>query len=172
MYAGRVTQLIVGIFTLIGIAALMFLSMRLGRIELFPTPGYTLYANFDNISGLKTGDRVEIAGVQVGKVVAISLDHERARIAMRINDGVQVDNETIAAIKTSGIIGDKYVSISLGPGDHFLADGGRIRETESAFVLEDAIGQLINSSGTGAAGGEKDKDKDSGKTKKQPLGDP
>jgi phospholipid/cholesterol/gamma-HCH transport system substrate-binding protein len=174
MYAGRVTQLIVGIFTLIGIAALVFLSMRLGRIELFPTPGYALYANFDNISGLKTGDRVEIAGVQVGKVVAISLDHERARVAMRINDGVQVDNEAIAAIKTSGIIGDKYVSISLGPGDHFLADGGRIRETESAFVLEDAIGQLINSSGTGAAGGEKDKDKDkdSGKIKKQPLGDP
>jgi phospholipid/cholesterol/gamma-HCH transport system substrate-binding protein len=172
MYASRTTQLIVGIFALIGIAALGYLSTRLGRIELFPTPGYALYANFDNISGLKTGDRVEIAGVQVGKVVAISLDHERARVAMRINDGIQVDNEAIAAIKTSGIIGDKYVSISPGPGDHFLTDGGRIRETESAFVLEDAIGQLISSSGTGAPSGEKEKDKDSGKAKKQRLGEP
>lgn len=152
MYASRITQFIVGIFTLIGIVALAFLALRLGKIELFPAPGYTLYANFDNISGLKTGDAVEIAGVQVGKVTAISLRNERAHVALRLNDGVKVDNDAIAAIKTSGIIGDKYVSIAPGPGEHNLSNGGVIRQTQSAFVLEDAIGQLINSPSSSTGG--------------------
>ncbi len=155
MYASRATQLIVGIFGVLGIAALAYLSLRLGRVELFPAPGYTLYANFDNVSGLKDGDHVEIGGVEVGKIIAISLNKERAQVAMRVDQGVQVDNEAIAAIKTSGIIGDKYVAISPGPGDHFLGDGQAIRQTESSFVLEDAIGQLINQSGSG---GEKEKE--------------
>ncbi len=72
---------------------------------------------------------------------------------MRINDGVHVDTDAIASIKTSGIIGDKYVSISLGGGEHDLADGGVIRRTQSAFVLEDAIGQLINGNGSSTPGG-------------------
>jgi phospholipid/cholesterol/gamma-HCH transport system substrate-binding protein len=153
MYASRTTQLIVGIFGLLGIAALAILSFRLGQISLFPPPGYTLFANFDNISGLKTGDQVEIAGVQVGKVTSISLKNEQARVAMRINDGVQVDRDAIAAIKTSGIIGDKYISIAPGPSDTMLSDGQTIRQTQSAFVLEDAIGQLINNSGSSGGSG-------------------
>jgi phospholipid/cholesterol/gamma-HCH transport system substrate-binding protein len=153
MYASRTTQIIVGIFGLLGIAALAILSFRLGQISLFPPPGYTLYANFDNISGLKTGDQVEIAGVQVGKVTSISLKNERAHVSMRINDGVQVDDDAIAAIKTSGIIGDKYISIAPGPGEKMLDNGQLIRQTQSAFVLEDAIGQLINSSGSSGSGG-------------------
>jgi phospholipid/cholesterol/gamma-HCH transport system substrate-binding protein len=136
---------------MLGIAALAILSFRLGQVTLFPPPGYVLFANFDNISGLKTGDQVEIAGVQVGKVVSIALKDERARVAMRINDGVQIDNDAIAAIKTSGIIGDKYISIAPGPGERMLANGQTIRQTQSAFVLEDAIGQLINSSGSGGS---------------------
>ncbi|HYR79669.1 MAG TPA: MlaD family protein, partial [Candidatus Dormibacteraeota bacterium] len=91
------------------------------------------------------------AGVQIGKVVYIGLQKERAKIAMRINEGVQIDSESIAAIKTSGIIGDKYVSIELGPSDRILKDGDTIHHTQSAFVLEDAIGQLINSSGSGSS---------------------
>ncbi len=154
MYASRTTQFIVGIFALLGIAALAVLSLRLGRIELLPAPGYTIYANFDNISGLKNGDRVEIAGVQIGKVTSIALNQDRARIAMRLNDEVKVDDQAIAAIKTSGLIGDKFVSIEPGPGEHDLANGGTLRQTESAFVLEDAIGQLISSTegGKGASG--------------------
>jgi phospholipid/cholesterol/gamma-HCH transport system substrate-binding protein len=152
MYASRTTQLMVGMFALLGIAALAILSFRLGQLEVFPRPGYTLYANFDNVSGLKAGDAVEIAGVQVGKVASIKLQTERAHVAMFINDGVQVDDEAIAAIKTSGIIGDKYVSIARGPGEKLLANGDSIRQTQSAFVLEDAIGQLINSSGSSSSG--------------------
>jgi phospholipid/cholesterol/gamma-HCH transport system substrate-binding protein len=153
MYASWTTKLIVGLFALAGIVALAILSLRLGKIELFNNKGYVIYANFDNISGLKVGDEVEIAGVQVGKVVSISLKDYRARVGMRINDGVHIDTDAIASIKTSGIIGDKYVSISLGAGDHDLADGGVIRRTQSAFVLEDAIGQLINGTGSSSPGG-------------------
>ena len=160
MYASRTTQFIVGLFGLIGIAALAVLSLKLGRLPLFPSPSYTVYANFDNVSGLKDNDAVQIAGVKVGKVIAIGLKGERARIAMALNRGVQVDDEAIAAIKTSGIIGDKYVSISPGAGEKILKEDDTIRQTESAFVLEDAIGQLINGSGSGAQGAA-DKDKDS-----------
>lgn len=155
MYASPVTKAIVGIFAILGIAALAVLSFRLGRVEMFPKPSYTLAANFDNISGLKTGDQVQIAGVDVGKVIGIKLKDDRASVQMRINKGVKIDDEAIASIKTSGIIGDKYVAISLGPSDKMLADGGVIRHTQSAFVLEDAIGQLINSSGSGGSGGSK-----------------
>ena len=153
MYASWTTKLIVGLFALAGIVALGILSLRLGKIELFNNKGYVIYANFDNISGLKTGDQVEIAGVQVGKVISISLKDYRASVGLRINDGVHVDTEAIASIKTSGIIGDKYVSISLGGGEHDIADGGVIRRTQSAFVLEDAIGQLINGNGSSSPGG-------------------
>jgi phospholipid/cholesterol/gamma-HCH transport system substrate-binding protein len=153
MYASWTTKLIVGLFALAGIVALGILSLRLGKIELFNNKGYVIYANFDNISGLKTGDQVEIAGVQVGKVISISLKDYRASVGLRINDGVHVDTEAIASIKTSGIIGDKYVSISLGGGEHDIADGGVIRRTQSAFVLEDAIGQLINGNGSSSPSG-------------------
>lgn len=153
MYASRTTQFIVGIFGLLGIAALVYLSISLGQIGLFSTGGYLIYANFDNVSGLKTGDQVQIAGVKVGKVQAISLSENRARVAMHIEPGVKIDTEAIASIKTSGIIGDKYVAVSLGFGEHDLGEGGYLHRTESAFVLEDAIGQLINSSSSGGGAG-------------------
>ena len=153
-----------GLFALAGIVALAILSLRLGKFELFNHNGYVIYANFDNISGLKVGDQVEIAGVQVGKVISISLKDYRAHVGLRINEGVHVDTDAIASIKTSGIIGDKYVSVSLGGGEHDLADGGVIRRTQSAFVLEDAIGQLINSNGSSSPGGSGSSGSGSGKS--------
>jgi len=163
MYASRTTQFIVGIFAVLGIAALGYLSLRLGRIELLPAPGYILHADFDNISGLKVGDQVQVAGVPVGKVVEISLqpDGERARVEMRLNKGVAIDSDAIAGIKTSGLIGDKYVAIQLGGGDT-LSNGATIRHTQSAFVLEDAIGQLINSSGSGSGASSNSSEKSHG----------
>jgi phospholipid/cholesterol/gamma-HCH transport system substrate-binding protein len=168
MYATRTTQFIVGIFAILGIVALAILSLSLGKISLFPSPGYTLYASFDNISGLKTGDEVQLAGVQVGKVVDIGIKDYRARIALRVNQGVQIDDQAIAAIKTSGIIGEKYVSIQLGPSDHYLKGGDTIRQTQSAFVLEDAIGQLINSSGSSNNSNNSDSSKDSKSSNSNP----
>ncbi len=154
MYATRTTQFIVGLFAILGIAALAFLSLRLGRLDLFGNPGYTLYANFDNIAGLKNNDRVDIAGVPVGHVASIEFKNDRAHLGLFIENGVQVDSDAIAGIKSSGIIGDKYVAIQLGAGDP-LPSGGTIRQTQSAFVLEDAIGGLINSLGSGAGSAKK-----------------
>lgn len=155
MYASRTTQFIVGIFAILGTIALVILSLSLGKISIFPAPGYTLYANFDNISGLKTNDQVELDGVQIGKVTEIGFDQKnmRARIEMHVNEGVQIDADSIASCKTSGLIGDKYVAIALGPSERMLRDGGTIHQTESCFVLEDAIGQLINSSGSSSSSG-------------------
>src|SRR5271169_2352098 len=160
MYATRTTQFIVGIFAILGVAALAILSLSLGKISILPAPGYTLYASFDNISGLKTGDQVQLDGVQIGKVVHIGLKDMRARIAIRVDQGVQIDKEAIAAIKTSGIIGDKYVSIGLGYSEHILGNGDTIMHTQDAFVLEDAIGQLLNNAGSS---GDKDKSSNSDK---------
>src|SRR5579863_8114206 len=136
MYASRTTQFIVGIFAILGIAALAILSLSLGKLSLLPTPGYTLYASFDNISGLKTGDQVQLDGVQIGKVVRIGLKDMRARVALRVDEGVDIDTEAYAAIKTSGIIGDKYVSIGLGYSDRMLKNGDSFKHTQDAFVLE------------------------------------
>ncbi|HKD66549.1 MAG TPA: outer membrane lipid asymmetry maintenance protein MlaD [Candidatus Binataceae bacterium] len=161
MYASRTTQFLVGIFALAGLAALVVLSFRLGKLELLAPPSYMIYANFDNVTGLKSGDNVEIAGVGVGRVISISLSGDRARVAMRINRGVQIDDEAIAAIRTRGIIGDKYMAISPGPGEKYLSNGGVLRQTESAVVLEDLIGQFINSMGSGGTkkqNGEKESD--------------
>jgi phospholipid/cholesterol/gamma-HCH transport system substrate-binding protein len=148
MYASRTTQLIVGIFGLVGIAALSVLAFTLGRIPLVSRAHQTFYALFENVSGLKVNDAVQIAGVKVGRVgtIALSQKNEQARVALNINNGVMVDTDAIASIKTSGIIGDKYVAISIGGGDP-LKDGGTITNTESSFVLEDVLGNLFNSIG-------------------------
>jgi phospholipid/cholesterol/gamma-HCH transport system substrate-binding protein len=143
MYASRTTRLLVGTFIILGMVAVAYLSFRLVRMELLSPPGYTIHADFEDISGLKIGDLVEIAGVPVGKVTAISLRDDHADVSMHLNKGVEVDSDAIAAIKTNGIIGDKYVSIAPGAGDRMLKNGDSLRYTQSSFVLEDAIAQLI-----------------------------
>ena len=161
MYANRATQFIVGLFALMGIVALAILSFNLGSISILPAPSYQLYANFDNIGGLKPGDEVDIAGVQIGKVLSETLVGNQAHVTMEIHRGVQIDDEAIASIRSSGIIGGKYISIQLGPSEKILSSGGRIMQTESAFSIENAVGQLINNVGTkpdeqnhnGASGG-------------------
>jgi phospholipid/cholesterol/gamma-HCH transport system substrate-binding protein len=159
MHASAGTKLLVGIFGIAGIVALAVLSLRLGRISVVPGPGYVVHATFDDVAGLKPGDDVEIAGVKVGKVASIALDGARARVGLRIAEGVRVDDEAMAAVKTAGIIGDKYVSIALGAGETILGDGAVIRETQSAFVLEDAIGKLLsNATDDEGEGGEEDGD--------------
>jgi len=149
MYASRTTQMIVGVFAALGIGAMAFLSLRLGKVELFTPPSYRIYAKFDNIAGLKDGADIEIAGVEVGKVIGIALAEERAVVTMRLNQGVKIDEDAVAAVRTRGIIGDKYIAVSPGPGEKYLAEGSTLRQTESSFVLEDAIGQLISSPSTG-----------------------
>ena len=102
-------------------------------------------AKFGSVSGLKSGAIVEIAGVQVGKVTDISFDPDdyEAKVVMSINQGVVLQDDSIASVRTAGIIGDRYIDISPGGSDELLGDGGRIFETESAINLEELVSKYI-----------------------------
>jgi phospholipid/cholesterol/gamma-HCH transport system substrate-binding protein len=138
------TELVVGIFVLIGLAGLAYLSIRLGKLEFIGSGGYRITAEFDSVSGLKAGAVVEIAGVEVGRVENIRLDKYRALVGLRIADGIVLQDDAIASIKTKGLIGEKYLRITPGGSDKIVKDGGRLRETESPVELEELISKFIH----------------------------
>lgn len=133
----------VGIFVLIGLLCVGWLTIRLGRMELFSARGFDLSARFDSASGLRSGADVELAGVPVGRVTSIRLDpdpmHTQAVVDMKLNRNLHLSDDTIASIKTSGLIGDKYISLSRGGSETELKRGGVITETESPMDLESLI---------------------------------
>lgn len=137
------TEILVGIFVLVGIACLGYLAVRLGKLELLGSRGYVVYADFASIAGLKAGDPVEIAGVKVGRVESIGLADDRARIGLRIEDSVKLQEDVIASVRSRGLIGDKFVLISPGASDRVLGAGGKIRDTESPPDITDLIGKLV-----------------------------
>jgi len=139
------TELVVGLFIIAGFLCFVYLSLRLGEFSVFAGDRtYTLSADFESISGLKIGAIIEVAGVNVGRVSAISLGkNERAHVEMQINRELQVNEDAIASVRTQGIIGDKYIRISQGGSDVLLKDGGRISETESAIDLEEMVSKYI-----------------------------
>lgn len=134
----------VGLFTLVGSVAAAWLAVGLGGVDLFSSDKYEIYAEFDNISGLKQGASVEIAGVQIGEVSQIALDDPMALVTLRIHDSIKIREDDIASIRTKGIIGDRYVKISRGASDEYIAEGGKIIETESVVDIEDIIGKLVH----------------------------
>lgn len=134
-------ELGVGIFVLIGIACVGYLTIRLGKMELIGNEHYYLNARFNSVSGLKAGASIEIAGVQVGQVDSISLDLKDnvALVRMKIRKDVELTDDTIASVKTAGLIGDKYLKLSPGGSDHILKAGDTLTETESALDIEELI---------------------------------
>ncbi len=136
-------EIVVGLFLLLGILSLAYISIRLGKMQFIGLGGYTLYADFPTVGGLKEGATVEIAGVEIGRVEKISLVNYQARVMMRINAEVKLQEDTIASVKTKGLIGEKYVRISPGGSDHFVPPGGRIREVEPPIDIEELIGSVI-----------------------------
>lgn len=140
-------ETIVGIFVLIGILCLAYLSIKLGKMELFGGDYYTVTADFDSVSGLKSGASVEIAGVEVGRVDRIILDpkgNDRAKVYLRVRSGIKMSDDVIAAVRTRGIIGDKFIQLNPGGSDKIIANGGRIRETESSVDLEELVSKYIH----------------------------
>lgn len=133
----------VGIFLIAGLLCLGYLSIKLGDLNLFGTEQYSVKAKFANVSGLKEGAVVEIAGVSVGKVANIQLNDYEALVEMLINPGVKLQEDSIASIRTQGIIGDKYVKVKIGGSDEFIGDGEEIFETESAIELEELVSKYI-----------------------------
>ncbi|UCF31717.1 MAG: outer membrane lipid asymmetry maintenance protein MlaD [bacterium] len=138
-------EIAVGIFMVAGFLCFAYISIKLGDINLFGKDTYTVKARFSSISGLKEGANIEIAGVRVGKVDRISLDQEfyEAVVYMSLDKGIVLQEDSIASIRTAGIIGDKFVKISPGGLDDRIKDGGELEETESAINLEELISKYI-----------------------------
>ncbi|MBN8548396.1 MAG: MCE family protein [Deltaproteobacteria bacterium] len=135
----------VGLFLIVAVAAVAYLAVGLGDIKIFRSNRYPIIAEFDNISGLKNGASVEIAGVPVGEVSAIELVDPAARLTLMIDNGVLIKDDDIASIRTKGIIGDRYIKISRGSSDVVIAPGKRMPETESVVDFEDIIGKIVHS---------------------------
>ena len=133
----------VGIFFLVGIACLAYLSVRLGKLDIIQGKGTVLYAVFTNVGGLKDGAEVQIAGVNIGRVKGIVLDDYQAKVKLQITSNVQIQDDAIAAIKTKGLVGEKYIEITPGGSDIIIPAGGKLQETLSPFDLEKAISKFI-----------------------------
>jgi phospholipid/cholesterol/gamma-HCH transport system substrate-binding protein len=135
----------VGLFVLIGILCVGYLTVKLGKMEILGKDYYSVNAQFDSVTGLKVGANVEMAGVPIGKVEAIALDSERqvARVRLKIQSSVVLTDDTIASVKTAGMIGDKYIKLSPGGSDLILKAGDTIIETESALDLEELISKYV-----------------------------
>lgn len=135
----------VGIFVLLGLICVAYMTIKLGRMEFFSDQGFELSARFDSASGLRVGADVELAGVPVGRVVGISLDPDPLRtqavVRLRLDTNLYLSDDSMASIKTSGLIGDKYVSLSRGGSETILAPGGVITETESSVDLGSLLGK-------------------------------
>lgn len=133
----------VGLFLVLGILALGYLSVRLGRVSFLGGSGYLVTADFPAVGGLKAGSGVEIAGVLVGRVESIRLAEYQARVVLRLDTSVKIQDDSIASIKTKGLIGEKYIRISPGGSDKIIAPNGRIREVEAPVDLEELISKYI-----------------------------
>ena len=137
------TEMTVGLFMIGGIVALVYLSVSLGNIDILSSNRYSATALFDSITGLKKGSTVEIAGVAVGKVKEIRLEDDMALVEMNIDRDVKLADDTIASIRTKGVIGEKYIKLTPGGSEDLIEDGGTIIDTESAISLEELISKYI-----------------------------
>ncbi|SRR6056297_1005615 len=146
----KVVEVGVGVFVALGLAALFMLAMHVSNLALSEGSGdgYEIVAYFDNVGGLKVRSPVTMAGVNVGRVRAIEFDDRtyQARVTMGI--GARYDKipaDTMANIFTAGLLGEQYVSLDAGGDDDYMKDGGEIRITQSALVLEQVVGQFLYS---------------------------
>jgi phospholipid/cholesterol/gamma-HCH transport system substrate-binding protein len=136
----------VGIFVVLGIAALLFLAMKVGNLATFSSSqAYNVQARFANIGGLKIRAPIKSAGVVVGRVADIRFDNEsyEALVSMNLDYHYQFPRDTTAKILTSGILGEQYVGLEAGGDGVMLKEGDRIRLTQSAVVLENLISQFL-----------------------------
>ncbi|MEN8206060.1 MAG: outer membrane lipid asymmetry maintenance protein MlaD [Pseudomonadota bacterium] len=138
-------EMIVGVFLLAGFISFSWLAVKMGDINPFANETYPVTARFTSISGLKEGSTIELAGVIVGKVSSIELDtgDYEAVVQLNIDKQVELQDDTIASIRTAGIIGDKYIKLSPGGSDIILEAGDEIEETEPAISLEELVSKYI-----------------------------
>jgi phospholipid/cholesterol/gamma-HCH transport system substrate-binding protein len=136
-------EVFVGLFIIVGMICLGYLSIKLGKMEMVSGGGYDVYALFSNTGGLRTGSSIVIAGVDVGKVKNIILDNYQARVVLNLPEGLKIQEDAVVSIKTKGLIGEKYVEITPGGSEKVIVPGGRIRETQPAVDLEELISKYV-----------------------------
>jgi phospholipid/cholesterol/gamma-HCH transport system substrate-binding protein len=148
-YAGRkqmkkyAMETAVGIFVMIGLLSVGYLTVQLGRVPLLEGETYPLSARFTSVSGLRVGSPVNMFGIEVGRVDRLVMDQEnqQAKVEMNLRKDVRVYEDAIASIKTEGLIGDKYVSIQPGGSGEQLKPGDTIIQTQPAVDVADLIGK-------------------------------
>jgi phospholipid/cholesterol/gamma-HCH transport system substrate-binding protein len=138
-------EMIVGLFLLAGFVSFAWISIKMGDIRMFAEETYPVSARFTSISGLKEGASIELAGVKVGKVSSIELDggEYEAVVYLDISKRVQLTDDSIASIRTAGIIGDRFIKLTPGGSDIYLEAGDEIEETESSISLEELVSKYI-----------------------------
>ena len=136
-------EVTVGLFVVLGLFALAYLSIKLGQIQIGSGNTYTVTAVFPTVAGLKLGSEVEVAGVQIGRVEQIELEDFEAIVTLRLDAAIQLQEDAIASIRTRGLIGAKYIRITPGGSDRLIQIGGRIRDVEAPLDFEDIIHQFI-----------------------------
>ena len=131
----------VGIFVIIGLLCVGYMTVKLGDVSLFGDDTYSLYARFNSVSGLRAGNTIEMLGIEIGRVAGLEMDQEDqvAVVELKIKKGIKIFDDSIASIKTTGLIGDKYVSIDAGGLDEILNPGDTITDTESPVDIGDLI---------------------------------
>jgi phospholipid/cholesterol/gamma-HCH transport system substrate-binding protein len=139
----RTLELIVGCFVLLGLGAILYLALQVGSARFFGSDRYELQARFSSASGVNPGSRVEIAGVQVGSVREIVLsDNFYAIVTLELPKQITLDDDTIASVKTAGLIGDRYIQLAPGGSGFALEPGDLIVDTESALDIESLISRF------------------------------
>lgn len=148
MKRSPVRDLVVGLFVLCGLASIAYLSIQLGGLYYSGPAGFKLIATFDEVGDLKPRAAVVIAGVRVGQVVSIELDDLlRARCTLDLDPSLGLDVETAAAIKTAGLLGEKFIALEPGGADEMLESGDEIGRTVSALSIESLVGKFVNDAG-------------------------
>jgi phospholipid/cholesterol/gamma-HCH transport system substrate-binding protein len=148
MQRSPVRDFVVGLFVLIGLGSIGYLSIKMGGLYYSGPAGFKLTATFDEVGDLKPRAAVVIAGVKVGRVVSIHLDADlRARCELDVDPSLGLDIETEAAIRTAGLLGEKFVALEPGGEDEMLESGDEISRTVSALSIENLVGKFVNNSG-------------------------
>ncbi|MBL4902919.1 MAG: outer membrane lipid asymmetry maintenance protein MlaD [Desulfocapsa sp.] len=137
-------EFLVGLFMIAGFVAFGYLALQLGEVSLFSSSKtYTITAQFDNIAGVKKGSSVQVAGVVVGQVSKIWLDEDAvANVALQVNNEVELSVDTMASVKSQGLIGDKFIALSIGGDEELFQDGDILTDTESSVDIESLISKF------------------------------
>jgi phospholipid/cholesterol/gamma-HCH transport system substrate-binding protein len=136
-------EIAVGIFIIVGLLCLAYISIKLGNVNLSGKNYYSVKAIFSTVKGLKDNTVVEISGVEIGKVDSIRLDNYEAVTTLLIRKGIKLQEDAIASIRTKGLLGEKYVEITPGGSDTMIPPDGTIFETEPPIDLEKLIGNIV-----------------------------